>query len=434
MTIMRSLKRLNSHPLRLNSVAIGTGIFRGCVLDQCVKFTQTCKRGICKANDCGFALLVLFPTIIFLTSCVGLGARHDGVGPRVSWPALPGWQEDPVSEAWPAFLASCQKLQRRTDVWSDICRDAQTITDPTDRTVRAFFETRFIVRQMSSTAGSEGLITGYYEPLLHGSLKPTARFRFPLYRKPDDLLTVQLGSLYPELAGKVVRARVKNDRVVPYYSRAEIDNGKSLLKGHELVWVDNSVDLFFLHIQGSGRVRLTDGKELAVGYADQNGHPYESIGAQLIRMGELEAEAVNMPSIKSWLISYPSQAVNLLNSNPSYIFFESRSATASGPLGALNVPLVAERSLAVDRRYVQLGYPVWINTQLPDSEQPYRRLMMAQDTGGAIKGPIRADVFFGHGKRAEDVAGLMKQGGELYIILPKELADQSVYASNKPNN
>ncbi len=414
MMIMRSQKSLTSVPLQPDGFGRTgtTGLFR---LRNLLR--DTCSR-----------ILIVFLSLFLLNACVGYKSQYDGIGKPVAWSRLPGWGLDRVDEVWPVLLRSCQKLQQRSLPWQGICREARLVSGPDIESVRAFIETRFVAHEMYAEAnGTDGLITGYYEPLLFGSRTKSERYRFPLYRAPSDLLTVDLGSIYPELANKVVRARIKNKRVVPYYSRAEIDNGGNPLKGNELVWVDNIVDLFFLHIQGSGRIQLDDGRELAVGYADQNGHPYESIGTQLIRMGELEAKAVNMPSIKDWLSAYPDKAIELLNSNPSYIFFSLRLTDDTGPVGSLNVPLTSERSIAVDRRYIPLGFPVWLDTKLPN-QQPYQRLMMAQDTGGAIKGSVRADVFFGHGQRAERLAGNMKQPGRLYILLPAGISGIEGYA------
>jgi membrane-bound lytic murein transglycosylase A len=266
--------------------------------------------------------------------------------------------------------------------------------------------------------GRDGLITGYYEPLLYGSSTRSERFRWPLYKRPDNLLTVDLASLYPELKGRPVRGRLDGKRVVPYYSRTEIGNGKNPLAGNELLWVEDPVELFILQVQGSGRVRLPDGGEVAVGYADQNGHPYRSLGGRLIELGALTREEVTLTRIRDWLAAHPEETGALLNSNPSYIFFTQRDASLAGPLGSLGVALTAERSVAVDPVYIPLGLPVWLDTVLPDGT-PLQRLALAQDTGGAIKGPVRADLFLGQGAEAGRLAGEMKQRGRLYVLLPK---------------
>jgi membrane-bound lytic murein transglycosylase A len=363
-----------------------------------------------------------------LSSCAWLVPKPPGIGAAVPWEKLPGWSQDRHAEAWPALLASCVRLRRQPE-WAAACDEALWRYTPDDAAARSFFERHFEAREMAGDDGrTEGLITGYYEPLLDARLAPDERFRFPLYRRPDSLLTVDLGSLYPELRGRPVRGRLDGDRVVPFFSRREIDADGALLAGHELAWVDDPVALFILQIQGSGRLRLPDGRELAVGYADQNGHPYVSIGRVLIERGALAREEVSLFSIRAWLRDRPHQVEDVLHSNPSYIFFAARDAGASGPLGSLSVPLTAERSVAVDPAHIRLGLPVWLDTTLPGDNAPFRRLMFAHDTGGAIKGQVRADVFFGRGERAERLAGTMKQAGRLFVLVPK---NQGQVASGK---
>lgn len=337
----------------------------------------------------------------------------------VPWPALPGWdQADPLG-AWPALLNSCERLAPRAAVWRDICEEAAALAPRDQATARAFFERRFEPWPQRDGVEHEGLITGYYEPFLHGSWTRTERYRYPLYQPPDDLLTVDLGRLYPELQNRTLRGRLVGQRVVPYFSRAQIDDQGSPLAGNELLWVDDPVALFFLQVQGSGRVRLPSGETVAVGYADQNGHPYTAIGRTLVQHAGFELEDVDMPAIRAWLEANPDQAQAVMNTNASYIFFELRDAAAPGPLGTLGVPLFPERAIAVDPAHVPLGVPVWLDTVLPDADAPYRRLVFAQDTGGAINGPLRADLFFGQGARAEYYAGRMKAPGRLYVLRPR---------------
>lgn len=357
--------------------------------------------------------------LLLVTACVSTPFKQE------TFPVseLPGWQDDDHGAVWQAMLSTCNSVAARDGAWQRLCEEVKWLGDVSSETARLFFETHFVARAVAAEDGeTEGLITGYYEPILAGSRTRTGPYRHPIYKKPDDLLLVDLSALFPELAGRPVRARLNGNRVVPYYSRKQIENGKRHVAGNELLWVDDPVDLFFLHIQGSGRVKMRDGSEIAVGYADQNGHPYQSIGSQLIRWGELEAEEVNMFSIRQWIENNPQSADALLNSNPSYIFFEERKADYAGPLGSLNVPLTAGRSLAVDRRVIPLGTLVWLDTTLPargmEAEEPFRRLMAAQDTGGAIKGAVRADVFFGRHSDAEYYAGNMKQVGRLYVLEP----------------
>lgn len=363
--------------------------------------------------------LLLFWLVSLLAGCAGTADRPGELRPLAS---LPDWQQDRVAEAWPALRTNCNSALKRFSPWREICIDLNLLGDDVDEeTARAFLETRFVARMVESTEGdTRGLFTGYYEPMLRGDFRRHGPYQYPLYRQPPNLLRIELSELYPELNGRPVRGRLVGNRVVPYYSRAQIENGKDPLKGHELIWVDNPVDAFFLHVQGSGRVTLPNGRIMAVGYADQNGHPYESIGTHLIRSGAIEREEMSMQSIRAWIDENPSEMISLLHSNPSYIFFALRDNDLPGPLGSLRVPLTAGRSLAVDRRYVPMGSLLWLDTTWPlNDELSFRRLMVAQDTGGAIKGAVRADVFFGHGDEAAKMAGLMKQSGHLYLLLPR---------------
>jgi membrane-bound lytic murein transglycosylase A len=347
-----------------------------------------------------------------------------GIGAPVAWDKLPGWSEEHHADAWPALRENCKALGTREPRWNEICAAAATLGEPDDVAAREFFQTHFTpyLTHTGEEERPDGLVTGYYEPLLHGSRTRSERFRYPLHARPDDLLIVDLGEVYPELKGKRLRGRVDGKRVVPYHSRAQIEkNGNGRHAPPALVWVDDPVALFFLHVQGSGRVQLPDGQMLFLGYADQNGHPYRSLGRRLVDNGAMKLEDVSMQSIRAWLAANPEQLQALLHSNPSYIFFEERANDLPGPVGALRAPLLAERAIAVDPAFVPLGSPVWLDTTLPTEQpEPYRRLVFAQDTGGAIKGPVRADVFFGFGPRAEELAGKMKQPGKLYVLLPTQ--------------
>lgn len=368
-------------------------------------------------------LTALWPVLI---AAMGVGgcawlAPPPGITGAVSWRDLPAWEQDRHAESWPALLRSCEKLARRDPPWEQVCRAARDFPDPSDAEAREFFETWFTPHKVRGTGWrTRGLITGYYEPLLRGRLTPSEQFRYPIYARPQDLLIVDLSKLFPELKNKRVRGKLMGNKVVPYYNRQQIDTEPKLLAGQELLWVDNPVALFFLHIQGSGRVELPDGRIVAVGYADQNGHPYRSIGRELITMGELAREDVNMFSIRDWLRDNANRAEELLHRNPSYVFFALGPSQREGPVGSLNVPLTAQRSLAVDRTVIPLGVPIWLDTTRPGTNsEPYRRLVLAQDTGGAIKGPVRADLYWGRGNTAERMAGLMKQPGRLFVLLPK---------------
>ena len=359
--------------------------------------------------------------LILLLLFYGCQRLEPGIGKAINFDDLPGWSQDQHAQAFVALHKGCARLKDKPD-WQTICTTANALGKPNNGDARLFFENHFTPHTLRGEKGkTSGMITGYYEPLLHGAKQADQRYRYPLYKAPEDMLTIDLASLYPSLKGKRVRGRVVGKKVVPYYTRAEINGDDQPLRGQELLWVDDRDQLFFLQIQGSGRVKLPDGKIIGAGYANQNGRAYISIGKKLIDMGELKREDVSLFSIKSWLKSHPQDADTLLNENPSYVFFVLRDQVEDGPTGSLNVPLTAERSLAIDPKFVDLGAPIWLNTSYPGEEQhPLQKLVMAQDTGGAIKGQLRADLFWGTGERAESMAGNMKQAGEMYILLPKK--------------
>ena len=336
------------------------------------------------------------------------------------WEMLPNWQTTDLQPAWAAFLQSCRVLKAKPD-WHTVCARSDELAHPDNAALRAFFEESFTPYQVFNPDGSsQGLITGYYEPKLAGSRVRTERFRYPLYAVPDDLLTIDLGEAYPQLKDLRLRGRLQGKRIVPYYNRAEIEAGKATLQGHELFWVDNAVDLFFLQIQGSGRIELPDGSLVKVGYADQNGHPYISIGRKLVETGELKIEEASMQGIKDWANRYPEKLPALLAQNPSYVFFRELPDGLPAPLGALGVPLTEAYSIAVDPRTIPLGAPVFLATTYPNTAEPLNRLVLAQDTGGAIKGAVRADFFWGSGEQAGIQAGRMKQGGQMWVLFPKD--------------
>lgn len=346
-------------------------------------------------------------------------SRYPIVGDAMSWTELPGWQADQPQEAWPSLLNNCKAMAHRNMDWGKLCERAQQMPSPNEAQARTFFERYFTPHPLSSPNGERaGLLTGYYEPLLQGSYQRTERYRYPIYRPPADMLTLDLGSVYEELDGQRVRGRLVDDnKVVPYYSREQIDGPQEPLAGEEILWVDNRDDLFFLQIQGSGRVQLPDGSIIGVGYANQNGHPYVAIGRRLVELDKMQPGTVNMFSIKEWLRDNPEEATAILNENPSYVFFELRENVQAGPLGSLGVPLTAERSMAVDRSMIELGTLLFLDTTYPDGEEAtLQKLVFAQDTGGAIKGTLRGDFFFGTGAQAERRAGLMARKGEWYVL------------------
>jgi membrane-bound lytic murein transglycosylase A len=345
-----------------------------------------------------------------------------------SFATIPGWRDDDVAAAWPAFVAGCTALLAQplgTSIWRDSCDTATTVDPHNGTAMRAFFESHFTPYQVITADGRDnGVVTGYYEPLLQGSRQRSERYRFPLYAVPDDLLTVDLAELYPELKGQRVRGRLDGRSVVPYWPRADIDAGHAPLAGKELVWVDDAIEAFFLQIQGSGRVQLAEGGVLRIGYADQNGRPFRSIGRLLVERGELPLDRASMQGIKAWGREHPDRLPALLDENPSYVFFRTvapdPAATIDGPIGTLGVPLLGERTIAVDPAIVPLGAPVFLATTYPLSDRPLQRLVLAQDTGGAINGALRADYFWGFGDEAGRDAGRMKQPGRMWILWPND--------------
>ncbi len=337
-----------------------------------------------------------------------------------AWNEIPGWRDDDPQLAWSAFLTSCSSLKTQP-AWQSVCSIAETLPATARATLYQFFETRFTPYRVVNPDGTDsGLVTGYYEPLLRGSRKRTANYRYPVYAVPEDLVVIDLAELAPELKNMRLRGRLEGRRVVPYYTREQIEKGAALVAGKEIVWVDDAVELFFLQIQGSGRIKLESGEIVMVGYADQNGHPYRSIGRLLVDRGDLPLERASMQGIKAWAHKNPDKLRDVLNSNASYVFFRELPRGLSGPLGALGLPLTARRSVAIDPRFVPLGAPVFLATTWPNSTQPLNRLMLAQDTGGAIRGAVRADFFWGFGEEAAAFAGRMRQSGKMWVLLPND--------------
>lgn len=335
-----------------------------------------------------------------------------------TWDAIAGWADDNPQLAWSAFIASCGALKNQS-AWQSVCMVAAALADPTRDTLLRFFETSFTPYQVVNTDGSDsGLVTGYYEPLLNGSRTRSARFRYPVYSVPDDLLVIDMGDVYPDLKNMRLRGRLEGRRVIPYFDRAKIEGGSAPVAGREIAWVDDPVELFFLQIQGSGRIKLDGGETIRLGYADQNGHPYRSLGRLLVDRGELPLEKASMQGIKAWAKQNPDKLQDALNYNASYVFFREMPAELPGPVGALGVALTARRSIAVDARYIPLGAPVFLSTTMPNSREPLNRLMLAQDTGGAIRGAVRADFFWGFGDEAAALAGRMRQSGKMWVLLP----------------
>ncbi len=386
-------------------------------------------------------LLVLFFVLLPVWAAFSL-LKQQAKGLRfdiVSYSDLPGWSSARVYEAAPALLKSCEKILSFADNkrlpgagiggsardWKPACEALGAAQ--TAEALEGAIQENFLPLKVSIGGKSVGQFTGYYETLLHGSRTRDARYKIPLYLRPNDLVMVNLGAFRRDLAGRRIAGRVQNGQLTPYADRKAIDGGALSGRGLELLYVDSAVDAFFLHIQGSGRVRMPDGSLVRIGYAAQNGHPYLAIGRPLVREGAIARGDVSMQSIRAWLAENPDRVDDILHQNASYIFFRELTG-GDGPIGSANVSLTAGHSLAVDRRYLPMHAPIWLASSHPDpasaSAQPieFTRLMVAQDTGGAINGEIRGDVFWGFGPEAEEIAGRMANKGRYWLLLPKALA------------
>ncbi|MCT8164620.1 transglycosylase [Pseudomonas putida] len=334
---------------------------------------------------------------------------------HATWQDLPSVSDSDLVAGFQAWRNGCEKLKRDA-VWAETCTAAADL--PVDaQQVRSFLQERLEVYGLRSAQNdANGLITGYYEPVYPGSLTRSETAHVAVYGVPDDMIVVDLASVYPELKGKRLRGRLEG-RVLKPYDTAEVINREGA-KAPVLAWLTDPMDLQFLQIQGSGRIQLEDGRQLRVGYADQNGHPYRPIGRWLVEQGLLKKEDVSMGSIHAWAEANPQRVPELLASNPSYVFFSTRPDSNEGPRGSLNVPLTAGYSVAIDRKVIPLGSLLWLSTTRPDGS-PVVRPVGAQDTGGAISGEVRADLFWGTGPEAGELAGNMKQQGQIWMLWPK---------------
>lgn len=351
---------------------------------------------------------------------------------RSSYAALPDWGSDNFEGIRVALSRSCEKaaaLKPENDfgpdarfgkvkAWQDACTRFMEMSSTHPQGYKAYFEQMFVPHEVRAGTEAEGLFTGYYEASLRGSKTRGGKYQIPLHARPSDLVMVNLGEFRDELKGQRIAGRVKDGSLKPYETREQILAGK-LPKDLEkvLVWVDDPVEAFFVQVQGSGVVQMDDGSVMRIGYDGQNGHIYYAIGRELVKRGELPKENVSMQAIRGWLETHPDQAAELMNTNKSYVFF--RSIEGAGPIGGQNLALTPHRSIAIDRSLLPYGMPLWLDAEGPGSEGPrIRQLMITQDTGGAIRGPVRGDYFWGFGADAEDKAGKMKSKGRYWIFLP----------------
>lgn len=351
----------------------------------------------------------------------------------VSFAAIAGWQADSHGAAFAAFRRSCNEILSegsgfsrpvsfggRREHWTKVCRDAQAAPDP-----RGFIEANFSAFVVEDRERPEGLFTGYYEPEVDGSRIQTARFKVPLYRRPPNLVTFDK---HQQAITGLAAGRIRNGAPLPYLTRREIEQGALSSLALELVWLEDWADAFFIHVQGSGRVRLEDGSVMRLSFAAKSGLPYTSIGAILVERGAFTREEMSMQAMRRWMRENPEEARILMWKNQSFIFFREVDLEDSelGALGAQHVQLTPRRSLAVDRSHWMFGTPIWIDTEAPSGKdgslKAFRQLMIAQDTGSAIKGLARGDVYWGFGEAAANIAGPMKSPGKLIVLLPKAVA------------
>jgi membrane-bound lytic murein transglycosylase A len=368
----------------------------------------------------------------------------------LSFAQIPGWEEDDHAVAFKTFLKSCERVvtasRERASVDKPqpppnglVAACAAAIRSPgpvTKAAAKAFFEQHFTPNAMTHK-GPAGLLTGYYEPVMKGSRMPQGEYQTPIHKRPPDLVTLVDETARAAVGNNLTHGRKTEKGVEPYATRAAIEQGA--LKGRqlELVYFADPVDVFFLHIQGSGRVKLTDGSSIRVHYDGKNGHPYSSIGRYLIEKGLLAADKVSMGALKNWLRADPERGKQVMWQNPSYVFFrELKGTEVKGPMGAMQVQLTPGRSLAVDPGYHALGLPIFVNAESiahVSKNSGLRRLMVAQDVGSAIKGPERGDIYFGSGDAAGKLAGVTKHATKFTVLVPNEMPARADVAPAKPD-
>lgn len=348
----------------------------------------------------------------------------------VDYAQLPAMPEENWQPALAAFKESCEKMASRPG-WEEVCAKAKFL--PLNQ-AKTFFSAYFTpyqaiaetVDQSGTVSVSDsGKMTGYYEPILYGSRKKKTPYVYPLHTMPSDLITVDLAEIYPQLKGMRLRGQIEGNRLVPYDSRAQL--AKRNLDKYAIAWVEDPVAAFFLQVQGSGRIVLPDGSYMRVGYGDVNGHPYRGIGNYLVRQGYLKSHELSMQSIQAWAKKNPKKVQAVLNQNPSYVFFIERKDQDpnEGPIGAQGVPLTEKGSVAVDRRYYQLGWPIVVDVEQSNPDMKFTRAVVAQDTGGAIKGPIRFDFYWGSGDEAALAAGRQNSQVKAWVLLPNGVTPQA---------
>jgi membrane-bound lytic murein transglycosylase A len=376
------------------------------------------------------AAALIMTTIVSTTSAVAEARASSDRSPEllpVSFRDLPGWAGDDHGAAFAAFQRSCPPVvasdRDKRSALAAVCRQALARAGRriSNAEARGFFE-HFFAPHTVSHAAPGGLLTGYYEPHVRGSRTPTARFRVPIYKRPPDLENVVSESRRGATGAALTHMRRTASGLEPYPTRAEIEAGALAGKGLELVWLPDPVDAFFTQVQGSARILLPDGNRIAISYDGKNGHPYTSIGRVLIDRGAISAEAMSMQTLGAWLRADEARGKEVMHHNASFAFFRELTADEGGAQGAIGVPLTPGRSLAVDTSVHALGTPVYVDAPRLrhwGARKPFRRLMIAQDVGSAIRGPERGDIYFGSGELAGARAGITKHPGRFFVLLPR---------------
>ncbi|AMP92961.1 murein transglycosylase A [Legionella pneumophila] len=354
---------------------------------------------------------------------------------QVSFKHLPGWESAQLKKSLETFQTSCraflkqnpervvgtEQIDLQAKDWHPACRAALKIKPVDEKSAKLFFEKWFAPVEFYDDKPVKGLFTGYYMPLIKGSYTKSKEFSVPIYELPSNLVTVDLGLFLPNLKNKKIIGRIAGNKVVPFYTREQINKGAIKDTARVLVWINSPVDRLFLEIQGSGIIELEDGKRIFIGYDGQNGAPYTAIAGVLIKKGIMTKHNASMQRIKKYLEAHPKQMDKIINQNKSFVFFRKLSLEAA--LGSQGVALTPGYSLAIDKQWIPMGAPLWLNTTRPDIKnpdvnKPMQRLMIAQDTGGAIRGKVRGDVFWGGGDKATLIAGHMKNEGHYWLLLP----------------
>lgn len=356
---------------------------------------------------------------------------------QVTFKQLPGWHKAEFKKSLATFQTSCrafikqdpervvgtERIDLKVKDWQPACIAALKLDTTNEKTARHFFQKWFAPVEFYDIKPVPGLFTGYYMPLLKGSYTKTDEYKIPLYEVPDDLVTIDLGLFLPNAKKNYkISGRIKGKKIVPYYTREQINKGVIDDRAKVLVWIKSPVDRLFLEIQGSGIIEFEDNSRIYVGYNGQNGRPYTAIASVLIKQGVMTRHNASMQRIKRYLEAHPKKMNAVINKNQSFIFFRKLSLDAA--LGSQGVALTPGYSMAIDREWIPMGAPLWLSTTRPDSKnpdqnKPMQRLMIAQDTGGAIKGKVRGDVFWGGGDKATLIAGHMKNEGHYWLLLPR---------------